>query len=344
MKRFINILLSFFGLDKEPQLPIFYGFGKDATGGLGGKKYGVKNEAELRAAINQNHARIIILKSQINLTSKLNIYYNNITLLGRGDNASIMGSSVNVFCKNFVFHNIHFAALDQDNTSNHDTLGFRASAENGVVDRCIFSFGVDENLDVWGGKNITIQYCINAHALNNSIHDKGAHSMGMLIGDNAKNISVLYNVFAHNVERHIRIGEGATVESIGNIFYDFKDACVLSPNTNSTIINNVYLKGKQTPASKLIDCTSNENVKVYVSGNVNDYGAKEVHNDVLEVLINEPEIYSGAPIPSTENAATNWIKTVRPERPYATYILKEIIHKKGKVIDKPEEVSHYFNI
>ena len=341
MKHLLYIL-QIFGFGKTPSQ--FYGFGKNATGGDGGVKYYVSNENELRNAINKNHARIITLKSEINIKSKINIYNDNITLIGRGVNARIKGSSVNVFCKNFIFQNIHFAATDKDTTSNHDSLGFRSSSENGVVDRCIFSFGVDENLDVWGGKNITIQYCINAHALHNSVHDKGAHSMGMLIGANAKNISVLYNVFAHNVERNIRIGEGSTVECIGNIFYDYKDACVLSPNTNSTIINNTYLKGSQTPSSKLIDCTSNDNLKVYAYGNVNDYGAKEFHNDVVEALIDDPEIYSGATIPTTENALDNWIKEVNPKQPYAIYILKDVVHKKANVIDKSEEAQNYFKI
>lgn len=357
MKKILHILSKLFGFKKKKPdanfthdgldkivLGQFYGFGRNATGGKGGVTYYVSNETELRNAVNQNHARIIIVTNQINLTNKLNIYYNNISLLGGSVNASIFGSSVNVFCKNFIFQNIHFAALDQDTTSNHDALGFRASADIGIVDRCVASFSVDENMDAWGSKNITFQYNIIAHALNNSIHDKGAHSMAMLIGDNAKNISVLYNIFAHNVERHIRIGEGATVECIGNIFYDFKDTCVLSKNTNSTIINNVYLKGSQTPKGNLIECTSSENVKLYAKGNINDYGAKELHNNVLGTLIDEPEIYSGAPIPSTENALINWISSVNPKQPYALNIIKDIEQKKGNVIDKPEQASDYFNI
>lgn len=352
MKRLIHILSKIFGFKKKKSdanfthdgldkivLNQFYGFGATATGGKGGVVYYVSNEQQLRNAINKPHTRIIYINGFITITSTLSIYENNISILSETEKGTIYGAGTYVYCKNFVFEGVHFAATDLDVSKDHDALAFLQGAENGMVNKCVASFSIDENVDFWGGKNITLQNSVIAHALNNSHHSKGSHSMALLMGNNAKNISVLYNIFAHNVERHIRIGEGATVECIGNIFYDFKAACVLSPNTSSTIINNVYLKGSQTPASNLIDCTSTENVKVYAYGNVNDYGAKEFHNDVLGVLINEPEIYSGAPIPTTESALENWINKVNPKRNYVLQIIEDIKNKTGQVIDSQTEIQ-----
>lgn len=313
------------------------GFGSNATGGEGGVKYYVKTEAHLRLAVNQNHARIIYIKGVIRITSELKINKDNISIIGVTNNDRIEGYGVYTFAKNFIYHNIHFAAGDTSN-ENEDSLGFRHGAEHGIIDKCIASFAVDENVDFWGGKNITIQNSVISHALRNSVHDKGAHSMGLLIGNGAQNITVYNNVFALNDDRHLRLGEGSSCEFINNVVYGHKSNFVMSENTKATIINNVYLEGVQKVThSNLIDYTNNENIKVFAQGNVNDFDARELHRDLTTET--EMPLYSGVEIQPTENLLGRWYKTVKPKNKYAKQIIKDIEKKRGQVIDSQTEIE-----
>ena len=320
--------------------PIFKnGFGGNATGGEGGVKYYVKTESELRLAINQTHTRIIYIKGIINLSSALNIYIGNLSIFGVTGEDGVYGAGTYVYCKNFIFDGIQFAATDLDVTKDHDALAFRSSAENGIVTRSVASFGVDENVDVWGAKNITIEYCLISHALRNSHHSEGSHSMGMLIGSGAKNLSILNNIFAFNQNRHARVGADSEVEYINNIIYGHKTNYVLSENSTNTIVNNVYLQGTQEVThNKLVDVTDATGVKVYIKGNVNDFGADEMHRDLENINLDVMPIYSGAEIKPTEGLLEDWYKTVKPKSKYVKQVIKDVQKKRGHIIDSQNEL------
>ena len=77
-------------------------------------------------------------------------------------------------------------------------------AYNVVVDHCSVSWAVDEGVSTWyvGVHDVTFSHCIVSENLSESLHPKGEHSRGLLVGDHARRISVLGNLFCHNTSRN----------------------------------------------------------------------------------------------------------------------------------------------
>ena len=108
-------------------------------------------------------------------------------------------------------------------------------AANVIVDHCSLTWATDENLSASGHRfagdspeqwrqntshNITFSHNIVAEGLSNSSHEKFEHSKGTLIHDNATNILIYGNLYAHNYERNPHLKGGASVEFVNNFIYD----------------------------------------------------------------------------------------------------------------------------
>lgn len=109
---------------------------------------------------------------------------------------------------------------------------------NVVFDHCSISWAIDENFTIWNNtvwnksepkkvENITLSNSIISEGLRYSIHpesikDKKPHSMGPTIGYHTKNISLIRNIFAHNVDRnpYLRSTKAAVVN---NLIYNTKE-------------------------------------------------------------------------------------------------------------------------
>lgn len=104
-----------------------------------------------------------------------------------------------------------------------------------IVDHCTMTWALDENLSASGprftGKteaewkqgtshDISFTYNLLAEGLANASHPKGEHSKGSLIHDNATNILMWRNVYAHNVERNPLLKGGVEAVVANNIIYD----------------------------------------------------------------------------------------------------------------------------
>lgn len=92
------------------------------------------------------------------------------------------------------------------------------SAHNIIVDHCSITWAVDENLSASGPRfdggdtaqqwrdatsyRVTFSHNLLAEALSNSSHSKGEHSKGSLIHDNTREILIVGNLYASNMERH----------------------------------------------------------------------------------------------------------------------------------------------
>lgn len=108
-------------------------------------------------------------------------------------------------------------------------------AHHVVIDHCTFTWAIDENMSASGPRfegrtpeewrqhtshAITFSYNIAAEGLANASHPKGEHSKGTLIHDNASEILIYRNLYAHNVERNPLVKGGGQVELVNNILYD----------------------------------------------------------------------------------------------------------------------------
>ena len=111
------------------------------------------------------------------------------------------------------------------------TLG----AHDVIVDHCSMTWAIDENLSASGprftGKTpdewrsgtshrITFSNNIIAEGLAYSTHSKGEHSKGSLIHDNASDILIVGNLYAHNNERNPLFKGGVRGTVINNLIYD----------------------------------------------------------------------------------------------------------------------------
>ena len=94
------------------------------------------------------------------------------------------------------------------------------SVYNVVVDHNSFSWATDENVDIWfDSHDVTISNNIISEGLHNSTNSKGPAGRGLLVGAEAKDISIHGNLFAHNYERNPSLQGAGTVDLINNIIF-----------------------------------------------------------------------------------------------------------------------------
>lgn len=113
---------------------------------------------------------------------------------------------------------------------------------NVIVDQCSFSWATDENLSASGprfnggdtveqwrqntSRRITFSRNIVAEGLSHSSHAKGEHSKGTLIHDNATEVLIVGNLYAHDYERNQLFKGGAHAVTANNLIYDPGNRCM----------------------------------------------------------------------------------------------------------------------
>jgi pectate lyase len=108
-------------------------------------------------------------------------------------------------------------------------------ASNIIIDHCTFSWALDENLSASGPRftgntpdewrrgtshDITFSYNILAEGIAHGSHPKGEHSKGSLIHDNATNILIYRNLYAHNYERNPLLKGGVHAVVVNNLIFN----------------------------------------------------------------------------------------------------------------------------
>lgn len=226
--------------------PAAEGFGSLTPGGSGRHinppattVYRVKSLADsgantLRECVDANRPRVCIFETsgRIALKTPLVIRHPYITIAGQtapSPGIMITDASVRVNTHDVVIR--HLEIRIGDSPSGPDpaqrdgvTIAGTSSARvyNVVLDHLSISWGIDENLGIGLYVNdITISNSIISEALYNSIHPKGPHSKGLLVGDFAQNISIHHNLLAHNQDRNPRIKPGTSTEFISNFVYNW---------------------------------------------------------------------------------------------------------------------------
>ncbi|HQI43666.1 MAG TPA: pectate lyase, partial [Dysgonamonadaceae bacterium] len=241
------------------------GFGRYTTGGRGGEVYYVttleddNDEGTLRYAIAQKGPRTIIFNvaGTIFLKSNLRITNGDITIAGQsapGKGICIAGGPVTLNSNNIIIRYLRFRVGDKTE-GQPDGLG-GSQNKNVIIDHCSISWSVDECCSIYGGENLTVQWCMITESLRTAGHSKGKHGYGAIWG--GSKASFHHNLLAHHESRVPRLGphvstqEREYVDMRNNVFYNWAGAgCYGGEGMKVNIVNNYYKPGPATPKNKI---------------------------------------------------------------------------------------------
>lgn len=262
-----------------PAFPSAEGAGKFALGGRGGDVYHVTSledtgQGTLRQGIETiNGSRTIVfdVAGMIRLKSKLeirNVSY--LTIAGQsapGKGITIADYPVKIHnSKHIIVRYLRIRLGDENKPldSGFDCIEVNYD-EDIILDHLSLSWGIDGNGDFRGLKNATIQWCIFSEALNNSIHEKGAHGMCSSFRDPRGQATLHHNIYASSRNRHPSINGGpAVTEFCNNIDYNWHNSNNIAgeqinvmgnyykagPSMAEGILPIQFKAGKDTPVSK----------------------------------------------------------------------------------------------
>ncbi len=275
------------------------GYGRFVTGGRGGDVYEVTNledsgPGSLRAAIEAKGARTVVFRvsGTIKLLSKLGIKNPNITIAGQtapGDGICIRDYPVYIesgdHIGNVILRYIRFRLGDVTDLAEDSFTAKRMS--DIIIDHCTMSWAVDENCSPYNNTNFTMQWCLIYEGLYRSVHGKGDHSYGGIMGGIGATFH--HNLFAHNTSRNPRFNgfrishppEPELVDFVNNVIYNWGfNSTYGGEEGNQNIRNNYFKYGPATKSDvkdrivEPYDTTGNW----YIDGNF-VYGSPQVTSD-----------------------------------------------------------------
>lgn len=248
-----------------PAFPGAEGFGRYTSGGRGGKVYYVttledgNHEGTFRYAVSQKSPRTIIFNvaGTIFLESKLKIVHGDLTIAGQtapDKGVCIGGYPVILDADNIIIRYLRFRVGDKGEGEPDGLEGTKN--KNLIIDHCSISWSVDECCSIYGGENVTVQWCMITESLRTSGHSKGKHGYGAIWGGHRA--SFHHNLLAHHESRTPRMGPHVStqdkeyVDIRNNVFYNWAgEGCYGGEGMHVNIVNNYYKPGPATPKNKI---------------------------------------------------------------------------------------------
>lgn len=257
-------------LNYLPAFPGAVGFGSWTKGGRGGAIIQVTNlndngEGSLRYAIDMKEPRIIIFKvsGTIALTKHLYIDHPYVTILGQTSPGGIQlkGAGLKVRTHDVIIRGLMIRPGDGEaGAPLEDRSGFiiqndydDSPPHNIIFDHNSIEWAVDESANTWlPANNITFSNNIMAEGLNCAGHPDGCHSMGLLIGPGAHNVTVVNNLFANNGWRNPIMGGNTITEVFNNVVYSWGAGAIIinGGGEGATFANIAGNYTKATPCSE----------------------------------------------------------------------------------------------
>ncbi len=355
------------------------GFGVDTRAGRGGAVVRVTNlEGEgpgsLRAALEQSGPRTIIfdVAGIIKLTKSLQILEPFVTVAGQtapSPGITITGATLEIHTHDVLIQHLRVRVGDgpdgpqpdaRDGISVYDGPEGAPPTERVVIDHCSVSWAIDEGVSTWGKtvRDVTFRDCIIAENLSRSLHPKGEHSKGILIGDHSQRVSVIGCLLAHNRQRNPLIKGAVTALVVNNIIYNpglavHMDDPEGSGASHARIMNNLLIPGSDTPwytpLVLLLDNTKSGS-SVTIAGNITSSHLRFFHLNPLRWLRmtrrQEPASSVGVE-PLTVLPADQLLDNLLPRvgarpadrDPVDARLIRELQEKKGRIIDSPRDVG-----
>lgn len=287
------------------------GWAAGTRGGQGGRIIRVTHlnasgPGSYREALEAEGPRIVVFEvgGVIDMGGK-NITIRNPYLTIAGQTApapgiTVVKSETNIATHDVIIQHMMFrpGEFGRAKRSGHDQDGIstQAGAHHIIVDHCSLSWATDENLSVGGPRfegagpaewrrntshAITYSYNLVYEGLANSVHEKGEHSKGTLVHDNATGILLYGNVYASNRERNALFKGGVHAAMVNNLVFNPGQKAVhynLVAHEWSgheyqtgkvTLVGNVYRQGPDTKANTpLFALGGHGDVELYLQDNV----------------------------------------------------------------------------
>ncbi len=357
-------------------LPVFpgaEGFGTATPAGRGGTIIKVTNlndsgSGSLRAAIQASGPRIVVFEvsGYINLAKDLKINNPFITIAGQtapSPGISLKGAALRVRTHDVLVQHIRIRVGDDPrgpDPSNRDGFALDAAGVyNVVLDHISSSWAIDENANTWYPQHdVTISNCIISEGLSNSLHPKGAHSKGMLIGDKAANVTFIDNLLAHNKERNPLIKGGASAIVLNNVMYNGGMSYLMYLNDDYgsgpslvSAVGNVFIDGPNTPAGAMAIYVTNKcqsGTEVYAADNASTdilfgYGTR------FNPRVSSPPIWLSSLTVRLSSTVESWVLDHAGARPadrdaVDSRVVNEVKARTGHLIDSQNEVGGWPNL
>ncbi len=226
------------------------GWAVTTLGGRGGRVLRVttlddQGPGSLRAALEATGPRLIVFEvgGVIDLKgASLHIRHPFVTLAGQTAPApgiSVIRGEMNIATHDVIVQHLAFRpgswGRPKRSGRDQDGLSTQGGAHHVIVDHCSFSWATDENLSVGGPRfdgadpaawrratthNVTFSHNLVYEGLAHSVHEKGEHSKGTLVHDNATGVFLFGNVYASNRERNALFKGGVHAAMVNNLVYN----------------------------------------------------------------------------------------------------------------------------
>ncbi|HEX2010284.1 MAG TPA: hypothetical protein VJN44_05030 [Roseateles sp.] len=288
------------------------GWAAATKGGQGGRLLKVTNlnaagPGSLRAAIEAEGSRIVVFEvgGVIDMAgAALQIRNPHLTIAGQtapNPGITVIKAETNIAAHDVIIQHLMFRPGEfgrpKKGGGDQDAISTSGAAHDIIVDHCSFSWATDENLSVSGprfdggpdptqwrahtSRNITYSHNLIYEGLAHSVHEKGEHSKGSLIHDNASGILLYANLYASNQERNALFKGGVQAAMVSNLIYN-PGAKAVHYNLVAhewegrpyqlgriTLIGNVYRQGPDTrPATPLFALGGHGDVALHLQGNL----------------------------------------------------------------------------
>ncbi|MFW6107277.1 MAG: pectate lyase family protein [bacterium] len=369
---------------ERPAFPGAVGFGSDTPGGRGGKVLRVTSldgdgPGSLRAALESKGPRIVVFEvgGVIDLGRKsLRITQPFVTVAGQtapSPGITIIRGALYISTHDVVVRHIRVRPGDagRPRRSGWEPDGISTSggeAHDIVIDHCSVTWAVDENISTSGPRTegpertshrVTISNCIIAECLHDATHHKGPHSKGTLVHDFCREIAVIANLYAHNVQRNPYFKAHTTGVIVNNVIYNPRSAAIqlgfsagewrkskydpLPPRVS--IVGNLCIHGADTRKGLAMVARPGE---VFLADNL-ALDAKGREAQVLgkgvEVVEKPPVWPEGLePVPASEvlaHVARHAGARPRDRDETDRRIIRDLLGRKGRVIDTQDQVGGY---
>ena len=379
------LLLSLLAATAQAANPLAFpgaeGFGARTPGGRGGRVIEVVNlnssgPGSLNAACRAKGPRIVVFRVSGIIEGTVRIREPFITIAGQtapGDGICLRNGMLVINAHDVIVRYLRVRTGDHPlgpSAADRDGIALSGNgANNVIIDHCSVSWAIDENMQNWGrNRNVTFQWCLISEPLADSLHPKGPHGKGLIVGREEVSISVHHNLFAHNAGRNpeanlIRSKTPGVFDFVNNVIYNHsRYVCgQIYGNLHMNYVGN-HIKlgpdGSITEPRGLEIYGTDGRTKVYVRDNTWPGKAADEKDDWLVVgkqlgpqarlapralRLTEPV---EAPAISTEPSADvyesvlQYAGCTRPVRDVVdTRVVAEVRTRAGRIIDTQEEVG-----